>query len=101
MRQRRRGRGHQPFQDLRLPLRNRQYFDRLGSKIVCTTDNPVILPPGRARLATCPVPTGSACVAKTMGIVVVACRAAPTSVEEVPKINSTFERTNSAASLRS
>ena len=67
---------------------------------VCNTENPVAFPPGRARLATCPIPTGSAWVAKTMGMFRVACRAASTSVEEVAKITSTFRRTSSAASSR-
>ena len=34
--------------------------------------SPVTFPPGRARLATSPAPTGSALVAMTMGIVLVA-----------------------------
>ena len=37
---------------------------------------PVALPPGRARLATKPEPTGSAAIANTIGIVRVACKAA-------------------------
>ena len=45
---------------------------------VISIDTPVTFPPGRARLATCPTPTGSAWVANTMGIVVVACLAAST-----------------------
>ena len=39
---------------------------------------PVTFPPGRARLATRPVATGSAVAAITMGIVEVACIAACT-----------------------
>jgi hypothetical protein len=39
-------------------------------------DSPVMLPPGRAKLATMPVPTGSVANANTMGIVEVACFAA-------------------------
>lgn len=61
-------------------------------------DSPVMLPPGRARLATWPRLTGSACVANTMGIVLVARRAGSTSVEEEAKMTSTSRRTNSAAS---
>jgi len=34
--------------------------------------DPVMFPPGRARLVTSPAPTGSAAPAKTMGIVLVA-----------------------------
>ena len=54
----------------------------LATSSVSSTVSPVMLPPGRARLATCPTPTGSAWVANTMGIVLVACRAASTSVED-------------------
>ena len=49
-------------------------------------DSPVMFPPGRARLATCPRPTGSAWLANTMGIVLVACRAGSTKVEEAAKM---------------
>jgi hypothetical protein len=34
---------------------------------------PVTLPPGRAKLATKPLPIGSATIAKTMGMVRVCC----------------------------
>ncbi len=37
--------------------------------------NPVTLPPGRGKLATNPLPTGSATMAKTIGIVRVCCKA--------------------------
>jgi hypothetical protein len=40
-------------------------------------------------------------VENTIGIVVVACRATSTSVEDVAKMTSTFSRTSSAASSRS
>jgi hypothetical protein len=36
---------------------------------VIISENPVTLPPGRARLATCPVRSGSAWLMNTMGIV--------------------------------
>ena len=36
-------------------------------------EKPVALPPGRAKLATKPLPTGSETVAKTMGMVRVCC----------------------------
>ena len=42
------------------------FGDDAWSKSIVT---PVMLPLGRARLATWPRPTGSACVANTMGIV--------------------------------
>ena len=55
------------------------------------------LQPGRARLATRPLPTGSPAAAKTMGMTDVACFAATT--DEVPSvtITSTLSRANSAA----
>ena len=71
---------------------------RLVARSGCRSAIPVTFPPGRARLATWPRPTGSAWVANTMGIVFVACRAGSTSVEEVAKIISTFERASSPAS---
>src|SRR5262245_66322295 len=74
-----------------------QYLQRLGGELGLWIDKPVMLPPGRDKLATCPSTTGSACVAKTIGIVLVACLARSVSVEEVAKITSTFKRTNSAA----
>ena len=40
--------------------------------------NPVALPPGRARLATKPAPTGSTTIANTIGTVRVACSNGPT-----------------------
>jgi hypothetical protein len=44
-----------------------------------------MFPPGRARLAACPMPTGSAWFENTIGIVLVACRAGSTKVEEFAK----------------
>ena len=62
----------------------------------CRTDCPVMLPPGRARLATRPLPTGSSTPTITMGIVVVASLAASAAgvaySADVP-----WRRTNSAA----
>jgi hypothetical protein len=54
------------------------------------------LPPGVARLATKPLPTGSIPTAKTIGMVVVACRTVGTALPTVT-ITSTFKRTNSVA----
>ena len=54
------------------------------------------LPPGRARLATRPAPTGSFATAKTIGMTDVACFAAATARPAVT-MTSTFRRTNSAA----
>ena len=55
------------------------------------------LPPGRARLATRPVPTGSAATAKTIGMTDVACFAARTAAVPAVTMTSTLSRTNSAA----
>ena len=60
-------------------------------------DSPVTFPPGRARLATSPVATGSPAIAITIGIVVVASFAAKTPTLWVT-ITSTFRRTSSFAS---
>ena len=60
-------------------------------------DNPVMFPPGRARLATNPLPTGSLTCAMTIGIVVVTSFAAPLDVEPPVTITSTLRRTSSAA----
>src|SRR5262249_61744030 len=59
-------------------------------------DCPVTLPPGFARLATRPLPTGSVAMAKTIGITVVACLTIGTALPTV-RMTSTFRRTNSAA----
>ena len=61
-------------------------------------DSPVTLPPGRARLATRPSPTGSAAFVITMGMVVVAFFAANAAGPPVTTIRSTLRRTRSAAS---
>ncbi len=60
-------------------------------------DNPVMFPPGRARLAMRPVPTGSSLSTITMGIVVVACLAAWIAGVPFATITSTGSRTSSAA----
>ena len=56
------------------------------------------LPPGRARLATRPAPTGSGTFVITMGMVVVAFFAANAAVVPATTIRSTLRRTKSAAS---
>jgi hypothetical protein len=58
----------------------------------------VTLPPGRARLAIKPAPTGSTDVAITMGMVVVVFFAANDVGPPWVTIRSTFRRTRSAAS---
>ena len=57
---------------------SRKSSSRLPARSVCWIDRPVTLPPGRARLATRPVPTGSPATAKTIGMTDVACFAAMT-----------------------
>jgi hypothetical protein len=55
-----------------------------------------MLPPGRARLATKPAPSGSFAAENTIGMTDVACFAAGTPAPAV-KMTSTLRRTNSAA----
>ena len=61
---------------------------------------PVTLPPGRARLATKPAPTGSITCTNTIGTVRVACCNAATVGLAVARITSGASATNSAAYLR-
>ena len=61
-------------------------------------DKPVTLPPGRARLPTSPLPTGSPTAVITMGMVLLAPFAANASGAPVTTIRSTLRRTRSAAS---
>ena len=65
---------------------------------VAKLESPVTLPPGRARLATRPAPTGSPAFAITMGMVVVAFFAANAAGVPETTIRSTLRRTRSAAS---
>ena len=58
---------------------------------------PVALPPGRARLATKPAPTGSGVCANTIGILRVACSNGRTVAPEAASITSGASATNSAA----
>src|SRR5262249_37519998 len=60
---------------------------------------PVILPPGRLRLATSPSLTGSLPRLKTIGIEVVACLAASAATGVSAMITDTRWRTRSAASV--
>jgi hypothetical protein len=76
---------------------SRNNSSRLLTVSVCWTDRPVTLPPGRDRLATRPVPTGSVCKANTMGMTVVACFAAMTGPPDHVIMTSTLSRTKSAA----
>jgi hypothetical protein len=59
-------------------------------------ERPVMFPPGRAKLATIPLATGSNANAKTIGITDVACFVARTAPPDVTII-STLSRTNSVA----
>ena len=61
-------------------------------------ENPVMFPPGRARLATNPFPTGSVSCPMTMGIVAVASLAGRVAAGPPETITSTLRRTSSAAS---
>src|SRR5262249_44242386 len=55
---------------------SRKSSSRLPAESVSCIDRPVTLPPGRARLATKPLPTGSFATANTIGMTDVACFAA-------------------------
>jgi hypothetical protein len=59
-------------------------------------DRPVTLPPGRDKLATKPLPSGSNPKTKTIGMTDVACLAAAAASPPVT-MTSTLRRTNSAA----
>src|SRR5262245_19299228 len=76
---------------------SRKSSSRLDAVSACWSDRPVTLPPGRAREATRPVPTGSPAVANTIGMTDVACFAATVGGVEDVTMTSTFSRTNSAA----
>ena len=75
---------------------SRNSCSRLLAISVDRLDSPVTLPPGRAKLATTPPPTGSVPNAKTMGIASVACLNVATAIE-LETMRSTLSRTNSAA----
>ena len=76
---------------------SRNSSSRLPARSVARVDRPVTLPPGRARLATRPVPTGSPATANTIGMADVACFAATTFAVPAVTMTSTLSRTNSAA----
>ena len=69
----------------------------LKAGVATIFESPVILPPGRARLFTNLLPTGSPVVAMTMGIVVVAFCATPIAADATATMTSTFNCTSSAA----
>src|SRR5262249_13897681 len=72
---------------------SRKSSSRLPARSVCWSDRPVTLPPGRARLTTRPVLTGSPAPARTIGMT---CFAARTLTLPLETMTSTFCRTNSA-----
>ena len=75
---------------------NSSHFDEVpNSKSL----KPVILPPGRARLSTSPLPTGSMIWTNTTGMVRVACRSAATTGVLLPTITSGLSATNSATCI--
>src|SRR6516225_5706276 len=60
----------------------REFFQQLqpfGTRAVIQRMKPVVLLPGRARLATKPAPTGSTTPINTIGIVLVSCWSAATA----------------------
>ena len=77
---------------------SRSSSTRLPLSSMLNTDRPVMFPPGRASEATKPEPTGSAVVAKTIGMVCVTRLSAATAGVEGATISSTFCLTSEAAS---
>ena len=69
---------------------------RLAARSLAWFDRPVTFPPGRERLATRPVPTGSPATGKTIGMTEVACFAASAASVPTAKMTSTLTRMNSA-----
>ena len=61
---------------------------------------PVALPPGRARLSTKPLPTGSVAIGNTIGTVRVICSNCPTVEPPEARMTSGASATNSAACRR-
>src|SRR5262245_13193771 len=82
----------------RLGTSSRMSSRRFPARSVVWIDRPVRLPPGRARLATRPFPSGSAASAKTIGMTEVACFAATIGTVAAVTMTSTLSRTSSAAS---
>ena len=76
--------------------RSSNFAFRLNSNAV----KPVLLPPGCARLATRPLPTGSIVNTNTIGMVRLACCKSPTIELAVPTSTSGPKATNSAAYRR-
>src|SRR3954470_14285983 len=72
-----------------------RYFPAM---LACRTVKPVMLPPGRAMLATNPLPIGSDTATNTIGRVVVACISATVTGFLWPRMQSAFSSTTSLAS---
>ena len=80
-----------------ISLSNSSHFPPiLNSKFI----NPVTLPPGRAKLATYPAPTGSPRIGNTIGTVRETCSKVPTGPAPWARITSGASATNSSACLR-
>src|SRR5262249_40077840 len=77
-----------------------EQFDPFPADFRVKKLDPVMLPPGRAKLATMPPAIGSPMIAITMGMVVVARLAAAVAGVPCVTITSTLRRTNSSASAR-
>ena len=81
-----------------LGITSRSNCNRFGTRSTFKVAMPVRLPPGRLRLATRPIATGSVPTEKTMGMVVVAAFAARVAERPLVIITATRRRTRSAAS---
>jgi hypothetical protein len=75
---------------------SRKISTRLPATSVAWSDRPVALPFGRVKLATTPLPTGSATTGKMIGMTAVARFAASTGSAECVTMTSTLRRTSSA-----
>ena len=69
----------------------------LADQLSSIQDTPVMFPPGRARLATNPVVTGSMAATMTIGSSAVACFAAWIAGVPLVTMTFTFRRASSAA----
>jgi len=78
-------------------MTSRNNSRRLPARSAPRVASPVMLPPGRARLATRLFPTGSPAVANTIGMVDVACFEAITAGVPDVTMTSTLSRASSAA----
>src|SRR5436309_127185 len=93
-------RGLQIDHQLVLGCRLHRELGRLLTLPNSNAAKPVMLPAGRAKLSTKPLPTGSVTCANTTGILSVACRNAATLGVPDARMMSDSRATNSAAPLR-